>query len=87
MRINPNLKVRKIVNEFVVLLPSQGSDKTRILSLNSTSHFLWDELSGKDFTCEDAADLLCSKYDVEREVALSDAQKWIDQLSQFGALE
>lgn len=88
MRINSKLKVRTVVNEHVVLFPSNGSDKsTRILSLNSTSHYLWESLADKDFTCEDVADLLCAKYEVERDVALSDAQKWIDQLSQIGVLE
>lgn len=87
MRINDKLKVRNVVNEHVILMPSAGSDKgTRIISLNSTSFYLWENLKDKDFTCDDAADLLCGKYDVEREVALADAQKWVDQLSQIGVL-
>lgn len=88
MKINKDLKVRNVVNEHVVLFPSKGNDKsTRILSLNSTSNFLWESLKDRDFTCEDVVELLCSHYEVEREVAQADAQKWIDQLSQLGVLE
>lgn len=88
MKINKDLKVRNVVNEHVVLFPSKGNDKsTRILSLNSTSNFLWESLKDRDFTCEDVVELLCSNYEVEREVAQADAQKWIDQLSQLGVLE
>lgn len=88
MRINQKLKVRKIVNESVVLMPTDASDKsTRILSLNSTSAYLWENLFEKEFTVGDAADLLCEKYDVDRETAFADAAKWIGQLDEFGALE
>lgn len=88
MRIKKDLKVRQIVSENVVLLPSKGSDRSvRILSLNPTSYFLWENLCDKDFTVEQAADLLCEKYDVGRETALSDVRNWVDQLQEYGALE
>ncbi len=88
MRIKKDLKVRQIVNENVVLLPSKGSDRSvRILSLNPTSYFLWENLSDKDFTVEQAADLLCGKYDVSPETAMSDVRNWVDQLQEYGAIE
>ncbi len=88
MKIRSDLKVRNIVDEHVVLLPSSKSDSSvRILSLNPTSFFLWEGLKGKDFVAEDAVELLLGQYDVEREVAERDVLKWIDQLKEFGALE
>lgn len=87
MRIDDKLKIRSIVNEFVILMPSKNGDKsTRMLSLNSTSHFLWTNLVGKDFEAEDAVRLLCEKYDVTKEVAAPDVDKWIAQLREYGAL-
>lgn len=88
MKINANLKVRNIVGENVVLLKADGTnDMTRVLALNSTSLFLWNNLVGKDFEEQDVVDLLVSNYEVEEQVARTDAAKWINQLSELGVFE
>lgn len=88
MKINPNLKVRNIVGESVVLLKAGNtSDMTRVLALNSTSLFLWNNLSGRDFDENDVVDLLLGNYDVSEEVATQDARRWVQQLSELGVFE
>lgn len=88
MKIKDNLKVRNIVDEHVILMPSaNGDSSTRVISLNSTSFFLWESLSGKDFEEKDAVDLLCERFEVEREVAVADVSKWVEQLTNLGILE
>ena len=88
MKINPKLKARTIAGETIVLLQSNGTnDMTKVLALNSTSKFLWDNLSGKDFELEDVVSLLTGNYDVERERAESDARAWIGQLSELSVFE
>ena len=60
---------------------------TRIISLNDSGAWLWQELSGKDFSVKDAAELLCCRYDVELTIALEDARKWTDTLKECKAIE
>lgn len=81
MKIKENFKVRKIAGENLIV--NQGathSDLTKIISLNPTALYLWDELSGKDFTIEDAANLLVEKFKIDKETATKDAGKWIDTM-------
>lgn len=88
MKIKSKLKVRKIVNENVVLLPSKENDgTTRLLSLNPTSLFLWEHLQGKDFTEEDAMQLLLDNYDVDKERVIADVKAWVQQLVDADVLE
>ena len=88
MKIKSDLKVRMIAGEAIVLLQSNGnSDMTKVLALNPSSKYLWDELQGKDFAADDVVDLLLQQYDVEEAKAREDALKWIDQLKELNVLE
>ena len=58
-----------------------------MVSLNASAAFLWKEVEGKEFTTEQLADLLVSKYEVAREVALKDAAALVDKLLEAGILE
>lgn len=87
MRLNDKLKIRDIAGESVVLMPAKdGKDMTRVLALNSSSRYLWDTLSGKDFEAEDVVKALLDRYEVEEERAREDAAKWIAQLVELGVL-
>lgn len=81
-------KVRQIAGENLVV--GQGrlnADMTKVISLNETAVLLWNELSGKDFTCEDAADVLVAHYGIEKERALADATKWVEKMNECDILE
>lgn len=87
MKINPNLKLRIVAGEAIVLLHGKGmSDFTNVLALNSSSKYLWDTLSGKDFTEADVAAALLDHYDVEREQAEKDAAAWVAKLKELSVL-
>ena len=81
MKIKDNFKVRNIAGENLII--NQGSthsDLTRIISLNDTAVYLWNELTGKDFSLDEAAQLLVDKYGIDKETAKKDAAKWIDTM-------
>ncbi len=87
MRINNNLKIRTIAGESVVIMNSAGSaDMTKVISLNGTAKWLWDNLSDKEFSEGDVADLLCSHYDVQSSVAQVDAKAWVAKMKDCGAI-
>lgn len=88
MRINSKLKIRNVVGEHVVLLPvNGGQDMTRVIAINSTSKYLWDTLSGKDFTSDDVVNALLDNYEVDPELARKDAENWVKQLTELGVIE
>lgn len=88
MRIKDNFKVRKIAGENLIINQgSTNSDLTKIISLNETALFLWQELQGKDFTPLDAADLMVEEYGIDQEKAIQDIKKWLDTMIEEGIIE
>ena len=82
MKLKSNCKVRKIAGESVIVrMGEQNVKMTTIISLNPTSEWLWEQLQGVEFDAEKVADLLTGEYEVEREVALKDAEAWIASLT------
>lgn len=88
MKILPTCKVREMAGEHVVILPGRaGADLTRVLSLNDSSLWLWEQLAEREFTPEEAARLLTDHYEVDYATALRDAQAWAERLADCGVLE
>ncbi len=88
MRIKQEYDLREIAGEHIVVIQGQlDADMTRVIALNESGAWLWEELSGKDFSPQQAAELLCSHYEVEADTALSDAERWIETLEKCGAIE
>ena len=88
MKIKSMYKVRQGAGENLVV--GQGrlnADMTKVISLNDTAALLWKELAGRDFTCEDAADVLVATYEIEKEQAMADAAKWIEKMQACGIIE
>ena len=88
MKIKSMYKVRQVAGENLVV--GQGrlnADMTKVISLNDTAVLLWKELTGKDFTCEDAADVLVATYGIEKERAMTDAAKWIEKMKENNIVE
>lgn len=79
--------LRHIAGETIVV--NQGSshtDMTRIISLNSTARFMWENLEGNDFTLKEAAHLLVEHYGISEEQACADAAGWVERLKACGAI-
>ena len=87
MKINSDFKIREIGGETIVV--NQGTanvNMTRIISLNRSACMLYKALSGRDFTAEDAADVLVDAYGIDKERALADVAKWVDSLKECGVI-
>lgn len=88
MKLKTDYKIRKIAGESVIVRMGVSNVKmTSIISLNSTSEWLWEQLQGEVFDSEKVADLLTAEYEVSREVALLDATKWIEMLQKADLVE
>ena len=81
MRLNTNFKLRTIAGETIIV--NQGTpdaDLTRIISLNASARLLWKQLSGKDFTLQEAVLVLVEAYHIPQDQAEKDAVAWLDGL-------
>ena len=83
MKIIEGFVLRPLGEEFIVI--GEGIAQinfNKMISLNSTAAFLWENVEGKDFTVEDLTKLLTDNYEVEEERAAADAAaiaaKWIE---------
>ncbi len=88
MKIKKDLKIRNIAGENVLIMQGHvGVDMTKVVSFNDTAQWLWDELRDKEFTLDDVIQLLTEHFNIDEDIAKTDAGKWIDQLSACNALE
>ena len=83
MKIIEGFVLRPLGEEFIVI--GEGIAQinfNKMISLNSTAAFLWENVEGKDFTVEDLTKLHTDNYEVEEERAAADAAaiaaKWIE---------
>lgn len=87
MKLKEGYVLRTICGE-TILSPEGLSkvDMSRIISLNETAAFLWKSLLDKDFTAQDAVDLLTSEYDVDQETAAKDVDVLLEKWQEIGLL-
>lgn len=83
MKIRDQYQVCEMAGEHIIVMPGRyGESKTRILALNASSLVLWEQLQGREFDLDAAAQVLMDEYGIEMDVARQDAQRWIDKLVQ-----
>lgn len=88
MKINSNYKLREVAGETIVVNQGKAEvNMTRIISLNASARLLYESLANKDFTLEDAAQILSDTYGIPAEVAKKDAQVWVEALQKCGIIE
>lgn len=87
MKINSTFKLREIAGETIVV--NQGEvdrDLTKIISLNSTAKYLFETFQNRDFSLEEVAEELVTRYGIEREQAENDAALWAEALVKCGVI-
>jgi len=88
MRIKDGFVLRTICGEHVVVGEGLAQvNFNKMLSLNGSAAWLWEQVTGREFTTEDLAGLLVGRYDVTPEVALADAEKLAAVWKELGILE
>ena len=88
MKIKEGFTLRTICGEHVVI--GEGLSQVnfnKMLSLNATAAYLWEELKDRDFTVEDMVTLLTGKYEVSAELARQDAVKLLQVWQEQGVVQ
>lgn len=83
MKLNPNLKLRKIGKKYMVVDAETGSAKmTNVFTFNASAAMLWERIGTGSFVPDDLAMWLCECYDVDMATARADVEKllrcWVD---------
>lgn len=87
MKIKKGFILRVVGGENVVV-PVGALSKTfhGMINLNETGAFMWKFFT-EEHSLEEAVDALCAEYDVERERATVDVEKFANILIQNGFVE
>ena len=81
MKIEKKFKLRKIAGENIIVQQGQvGADLTKIISLNQSACFLYENLLNKEFTIKNVSELLVEEYHINQAQALDDATAWVEAL-------
>ena len=83
MRIKDQISLRKIADEYIMIVGSGDSlDYTQAVSLNDSAAYLIESVRGKDFTLEDWVELLTNRYEVSGEQARADIELLVQMLKE-----
>ena len=88
MRIKEGFVLRTICGQSVVSPEgTRNVNFSKLVSLNDSAAYLFKAVGNEEFTPETLADLLLKEYEVEREVALKDAETLCAQWKEIGIAE
>lgn len=88
MKIKKGFTLRSVMGQNVILAEGNNADSyNKIITLNSSATMLWEELKGKTFDVDDAANLLVDRYGIARDEALADAAHILNLMTEKGLLE
>lgn len=87
MRILDGLVLRPLGREFIVTGDGLSRiDFSKVVSMNATAAYLWEQLQGRDFSEEEMTTLLTARYDVSEEIARADVAKLLESWRKAGVL-
>ncbi|MFC2394528.1 MAG: PqqD family protein [Alloprevotella tannerae] len=88
MRIKPNFELRDICNQKVIIAQGlENIDFNKIIALNESSAYLWQQIVDKSFTEADLVTLLCKTYEVDEATATKDIKNFIKTLRELNLIE
>lgn len=88
MKIKEGFKLRNVCGSNVII--AQGLEHinfSKIINLNDSAAWLWQQIEGREFTVELLSDLLMEHYEVDRDIAVRDAKELTDSWIAAGMVE
>lgn len=88
MKIKQGFVLRTLGSEHIVA--GEGLEQinfSKLISLNPTAAYLWQQVEGKDFDASTLASLLMAKYGIAESTALADAGDLITAWRNAGLTE
>ena len=88
MKIKDGFILREMCGENIVTAEGiEHINFNKLISLNSSAAYLWENPTGKEFSVEDMAALLVEQYDIDMELALKDSEALCKAWMEAGVTE
>lgn len=88
MKIKDEYEIQQIAGKYIITAQGyQKKDLTDVILLNLIYVWLWQQLTGTNFTEEEAVYLLQKEYVIDFFTAKADVCSWIESLSENNILE
>lgn len=83
MKLKDNFELRNVCGENVVIGTGiENVDFDRIIHLNETGAFLWQEAQKGDFSVDSLTKALLNEYEVEESTARADVEAFVAKLTE-----
>lgn len=88
MRINKDLVLRQIGNEYIIINPNGDSvNISNVYSLNETAAYLYNKLYAlESFTIEECTKFLLCEYDIDEDTVLTDLKDLLNQWKELNLI-
>lgn len=88
MKIKEGFRMRSILDAHMVVPEGPGMEGyNKMIALNASAAYLWENVEGKDFDVMTLTSLLVDKYDIDQETASRDAAKLLGEWVEAGVIE
>ena len=88
MKIKEGFVLRQMCGENIVAGEGlQHINFNKLLSLNESAAYLWQELVGKEFTQEERGELLIARYGIDKQLAMTDSENLMKVWAEVGVAE
>lgn len=88
MQTIEGFRLRKLGNEYILVGESMALiNFNKMITLNETAAFLWEEAAKGEFDTDSLCKALCAEYDVTPEQAMTDVTATIDSWKEAGVIE
>lgn len=83
-----NLQLRKVGKHYMIVeVCKENVNITNVFSLNKTAAALWQRINNGMYTAEELAEWLCGEFRVDRETAMKDIRRQLDEWKEYGLTE
>ena len=87
MKTRKGYTLRSLGKEFILVADGfEAIDFSRMISMNESAAFLWEQVEDKDFDAEMLTNLLTENYDIDRETAQNDVAAMLKSWSAAGII-
>ena len=86
MKLKEGFLLREVAGRIVVVPEGDVLDLNLMISLNTTGRFLWERLQ-KGASAQELTDALMEHYHIDRQLASTDVEAFIEKLDRQGFLE
>ena len=89
MKIKEGFEIQNVCGEHIIVpTGAENVDYSKIISLNETAAYLWENIVPKEsFTIDDMTQLLLAEYEVEEDIAREDCASIVECWKELELIE